>query len=282
MKQLSRRSVLAATALAAASWPARAQDPVETVAYGEDPRQRIDLFGPFGGQRPAPVLVFLPGGGWRTHARTDVWNLPAFARRQGLLLACADYRAMPGAGARAQAEDVAAAVGWIRTNAASRGGDPDRLFVMGHSAGGHLAALINCDPAYLVRHGLSPAELAGVIGLDGACYSATEQRRFLQAHSRTAEFFEVLFEGRMEAFTPAERVGPETPTAPMLLLYAAARPYAVDQNTAFARALTAAGRPHRLYPDRQATHISMAQEFGRHGDRPSRVAAEFIRTGRLP
>lgn len=282
MKQLSRRSVLAATALAAAPWPARAQDATETVAYGEDPRQRMDLFGPFGDQRPAPVLVFLPGGGWRTHARSDVWNLPAFARRQGLLFACADYRAMPGNGARAQAEDAAAAVAWIKSNAGSRGGDPDRLFVMGHSAGGHLAALINCDPVYLARHGLSPSDLAGVIGLDGACYAAAEQRRFLQAHSRTAEFFEVLFEGRMEDFTPADRIQASTPSAPMLLLYAAARPYAAEQNMAFSRALTAAGRPHRLYPDRQATHISMAEEFGRYGDRPTRVAAEFIRTGRLP
>ncbi|WP_296817909.1 alpha/beta hydrolase [Brevundimonas sp.] len=280
MPHLSRRSVLAATALALAG-PAAAQTPPLTRAYGTDPRQQMDLYGPFADDGPAPILMFLPGGGWRTHARTDVWDMPRFARRQGLLFICADYRAMPGNGARAQAQDAAAAVAWIKANAAVHGGDADRVFVMGHSAGGHLAALINCDPTYLGAHGLSPADMAGVILLDGACYDATQQRRFLQAHSRTADYFEVLFEGRMEAFTPADLVTAGTPTAPMLMLFAASRPYAFDQNYGFARALRAADRPYRLVEDRQATHVSMAQAFGRHGDRMGQAAAEFIRTGRL-
>ena len=280
MSKLSRRGVLA-TGLASIAAPTLAQEPVETVSYGLGPRQRIDLYGPFGSDRPAPVLMWLPGGGWRTHERTDVWDLPAFARRNGLLFACCDYRAIPGSGARHMAQDAAAAFAWLRTHAASRGGDPDRIFVMGHSAGGHLAALINCDPTYLAAHGLSPADLAGVILLDGACYDASEQRRFLEAHSRTAAFFEVLFEGRMHDFTPADVIEPETPSAPMLLLYASNRPYALVQNRALARALEAAGRPHRLVEDRAATHISIAQNFGRHGDRMGRVTAAFIETGRL-
>ena len=281
MLQVSRRSVLTATAGLFLAGSARAQTRPRTLAYGADARQQLDLYGPYGDERPAPILMFLPGGGWRTHERTDVWDLPRFAARQGLLLVCADYRAMPGNGARAQAQDAAAAVAWVRANAAAHGGDPDRLFVMGHSAGGHLAALINCDPTYLAAHGLSPSDMAGVILLDGACYDAAQQRRFLQAHSRTADYFEVLFEGRMEAFTPADLVTDLTPTAPILMLFAASRPYAFDQNHAFARALRAAGRPYRLVEDRQATHVSMAQAFGRHGDRMGRVAAAFIRTGEL-
>lgn len=280
MGKLTRRGVVA-TGLSALASPAHAQEPVETIAYGDHPRQQLDLYGPFGEARPAPVLMWLPGGGWRTHARSDVWDLPVFARRNGLLFACCDYRPIPGAGARHMAQDAAAAFAWLRANATARGGDPNRIFLMGHSAGGHLSALINCDPSWLGAQGLSPADLAGVILMDGACYDAAEQRAFLEAHSRTADFFEVLFEGRMEAFTPADLIRAETPSAPMLMLYAASRPYATAQNRAFARALDAAGRPYRLVEDRQATHVSMAQSFGRHGDRMGRIAAAFIASGEL-
>ena len=280
MGKLTRRGVVA-TGLSALASPAHAQEPVETIAYGDHPRQQLDLYGPFGEARPAPVLMWLPGGGWRTHARSDVWDLPVFARRNGLLFACCDYRPIPGAGARHMAQDAAAAFAWLRANATARGGDPNRIFLMGHSAGGHLAALINCDPSWLGAHGLSPADLAGVILMDGACYDAAEQRAFLEAHSRTADFFDVLFEGRMEAFTPADLIRAETPSAPVLMLYAASRPYATAQNRAFARALDAAGRPYRLVEDRQATHVSMAQSFGRHGDRMGRIAAAFIASGEL-
>lgn len=276
---LTRRAALAAAVAAAWARPARAQEAAATFAYGPDPRQAMDLYGPFG-EAPAPVLMFLPGGGWRTHARGDAWSLPVFARRQGLLLAVADYRAMPGNGARAQAQDAAAAFAWLRANAAAHGGDPRRIFVMGHSAGGHLAALISVDPAYLGGHGLAPADIAGTILLDGAAYDAAEQQRFLHAFPRTREFFDVLFEGDYAAFTPADRIDPATPTPPMQLLYASDRPYAQRHNNALARALRRAGRRYALVADREATHITIAQDFGRHGDRLSARAAEFIRTGR--
>lgn len=276
----TRRALLSAT-LASVATPGLAQEARRTAAYGPDPRQQIDIYGPYAGDGPAPILMWLPGGGWRTHDRSDVWSLPAFARRNGLVLAACDYRAIPGHGARHMAQDAAAAFAWIRAHAAEIGGDPARIFVMGHSAGGHLAALINCDPTYLAAHDLSPADQAGTILLDGAAYDATEQAAFLQAHGRTADFFDVLFEGRMPEFTPADLVRPDTPTAPMLILYASARPYAQAQVRAFAAALDRAHRPYQLYADAHATHVSMAQDFGRHGDRIGRVAAAFIETGEL-
>lgn len=276
----SRRAVLLGAGAAGllAAGPTSAQA-AATRAYGPDPRQALDLYGPFG-EPPCPVLMFLPGGGWRTHARSDAWSLPVFARREGLLLAVADYRAMPGNGARAQAQDAAAAFAWLRANAAAHGGDRNRIFVMGHSAGGHLAALISADPVYLAAHGLAPVDIAGTLLLDGAAYDAHEQTRFLQAFPRTREFFDVLFEGDYAAFTPADRLRPDAPGPPMLLIYAADRPYAQRQNAALAAALRRAGRPFRLVPDRSATHVSIAQAFGRHGDRVTARAARFIRTGR--
>lgn len=276
----SRRALLWGVAAALAAGPAQGRQGGATHAYGPHPRQRLDLF-PAAGDGPGPVLMFLPGGGWRTHARTDAWSLPAFARREGLLLAVADYRAMPEAGARAQAQDAAAAFAWLRAHAREHGGDPTRIFVMGHSAGGHLAALISADPSYLAAHGLAPADIAGVLLLDGAAYDAREQTRFLHAFPRTRAYFDALFEGDYAAFTPADRLSAEVPGPPMLLIYAADRPYPQRQNTALAAALRRVGRPNRVIADRGASHLSIAADFGRHGDRVSARAARFIRTGRL-
>src|SRR5690606_38524504 len=119
-----RAFALGLAAGSASAFPALAQTPSSRIAYGPDPRQAIDLYGPYGDQRPAPILMFLPGGGWRTHDIRGVWSLPDFARAQGLLFACSDYRAMPGNGARMQAQDAATAVAWLKANAAALGGDP--------------------------------------------------------------------------------------------------------------------------------------------------------------
>jgi acetyl esterase/lipase len=152
---------------------------------------------------------------------------------------------------------------------------------MGHSAGGQLAALISVDPTYLGRRALRPTDIAGAILLDGAAYAAREQNRFLQAFPRTAQFFRALFGDDLAAYTPADRVRADVDTPPMLLLYASDRDYAHTQNMALSRALRAAGKAHALYPDRDATHVSMASEFGANRDRMGRRAAAFIASGRL-
>jgi acetyl esterase/lipase len=117
--------------------------------------------------RDAPVLVFFYGGRYDTGERG--WYAfvgEAFARR-GIVTIVPDYRHGPDLRYPQFVEDGALAVAWARDNARQYGGDPARLFVGGHSAGAHIAALLGTDKRFLAAHGMSLADLSGVIGISG-------------------------------------------------------------------------------------------------------------------
>jgi acetyl esterase/lipase len=132
-------------------------------------RQTLDLYMPAKRAAKPPLVVFIHGGFW-TLSDDDFGIGPAFAEGllpSGVAVAVVRYRLAPGAKHPAQAEDVAAAVAYLARAAEKHGYDPKRIFLAGHSAGAHLAALVALDPKYLAPHGLSPQALAGVIGFSG-------------------------------------------------------------------------------------------------------------------
>jgi acetyl esterase/lipase len=115
----------------------------------------------------APVVVFFHGGRW-TYGSKDHYRFLGHAlARAGVLCVVAQYRLYPTVRFPAFVDDAARAVAWVRRNIASMDGDPGRIFVMGHSAGAHIAALLATDPAYLARVGEDKQWLAGMIGLAG-------------------------------------------------------------------------------------------------------------------
>ncbi|MFN3682968.1 MAG: alpha/beta hydrolase [Fimbriimonadaceae bacterium] len=142
-----------------------------------DPRQRLDIYAPEKASG-APVVVFFHGGGWRTgDKRQAIQGKDRVLTEAGFLLVSANYRLAPEHRFPAFVRDAAAAVGWVRRNIARYGGDPKRLFVMGHSAGAHLAACLGADPRWLEPHGLKPADLLGAIPLDGGGMRVSEGAR---------------------------------------------------------------------------------------------------------
>ncbi|MCX7799934.1 MAG: alpha/beta hydrolase [Fimbriimonadales bacterium] len=142
------------------------------------PRQVLDVHAPEGA-RGAPVVVFLHGGGWsRGDKRQALRGKQRAFPAAGFVLVSANYRLSPEHPYPAFVQDAAAAVGWVRANIGRFGGDPGRLFVMGHSAGAHLAACLGADPRWLRPHGLRPADLLGVVSLDGGGMDVAESARF--------------------------------------------------------------------------------------------------------
>lgn len=138
------------------------------LAYGDDPRQRFDLYAPVTAtvETPAPALVFFYGGGWDSGSK-DVygWAAQALAAR-GFLVALADYRLVPEALFPAFIQDAAAATARVAEVASRYGGDPDRLGVIGHSAGAHLAMMIALDRRYMQAVG-QPDLIKAAAGLAG-------------------------------------------------------------------------------------------------------------------
>lgn len=139
----------------------------EPQAYGPHPRQVLDVYRPRGATGPAPVVLFFYGGGWTEGARRDYEFVASSLAREGYLVVIPDYRLFPEVTFPGFAEDAAAAAAWVQRNVARHGGDPDRIFVMGHSAGAHLGALVVLWPELVEAAGGDPAGFAGFVGLAG-------------------------------------------------------------------------------------------------------------------
>lgn len=142
--------------------------PAASVVYDRQRNLSLDIYRPAtSANGPAPVVVFLYGGSWRNGERGQYRFVGQRLAQSGALAIVADYRTFPRAVFPGFVEDAAAAVAWARAHAAEHGGDPQRLYVAGHSAGAQIAALIGVDAHYLAPHGMTPRDLAGVIGLSG-------------------------------------------------------------------------------------------------------------------
>jgi len=137
------------------------------IAYGDDPRQKLDVFVPEGAGGNAPVVVFFYGGSWRTGARADYSFAGEALARLGFVAVVPDYRLYPAATFPAFQEDAALALRWARDNARSYHGDPGNIFVMGHSAGAHIGALLTVDPSYARAADVPAGTIRGFIGLAG-------------------------------------------------------------------------------------------------------------------
>lgn len=136
------------------------------VPYGADARQKLDIYAPLGVARP-PVVVFFYGGSWNSGSRGEYKFVGDALASRGIMAVIADYRVYPQVTYPDFLEDSAHAVAWTIRHIQAYGGDPQRLFVAGHSAGGYNAAMIALDPRWLAHFGTSPDMLAGWIGIAG-------------------------------------------------------------------------------------------------------------------
>ena len=125
------------------------------------------MYQPAKGIRHAPLVVFFYGGSWSSGDRADFRFVGEALASQGIVTLIADYRLSPAHRYPAFVHDSALAVRWAFDHAGQYGGDPARLFVMGHSAGAYNAAMVALDARWLAPLGMRPAQLAGWIGLAG-------------------------------------------------------------------------------------------------------------------
>lgn len=146
--------------------PQRGLEKAINLSYGDNLRQRLDIYTPENAS-DAPVVVFFYGGSWRDGSK-DLYEFVAQAMTsRGFVAVVPDYRLYPEVRFPAFVEDAASAVAHTREIVHRYGGDPDKLFVMGHSAGAHIAAMLATDGRYLEAVGGSREWLRGLIGLSG-------------------------------------------------------------------------------------------------------------------
>lgn len=138
------------------------------IAYGADPRKSLDVYVPdVLSVDPAPVVVFIHGGAWQTGSKDQYRFVGSGLAEKGYIAVVANYRLNPDVRFPVFVADAAEAVAWTLRNIGQFGGDPGRVFVMGHSAGAHTAMLLALDRRYLAAAGASPDDIRGAIGLSG-------------------------------------------------------------------------------------------------------------------
>ena len=140
------------------------------LAFGKHANQKLDIYIPKGAhdtKAPHPTLLFFHGGSWTNGEREGYGFLGrAFAAR-GYVAVIADYRKYPEVQFPAFVEDAASAIHWVKNNISAHQGNAENLFIMGHSAGAHIAMLAVLDPQYMAKYGLNSENVKGIIGLAG-------------------------------------------------------------------------------------------------------------------
>lgn len=137
----------------------------QNIAFGSDPRQKLDIYAPRDAKN-APVVIFFYGGSWDSGRRQDYEFAARALASKGFVTVVPDYRLVPQVRFPAFVEDGAAAVAWTRANIARHGGNPARIGVTGHSAGAYIALMLALDPQWLARVG-APGAIKAAVGLAG-------------------------------------------------------------------------------------------------------------------
>lgn len=180
--------------------------PTATLSYGPAARQQITLYRPVRGGRGRPLVLYVHGGGWAAGSHKSVYGLPDWANRTNIWFGSVGYRYLPQAPVETQAADIGAAIRKAQREARRHGYAADRIILMGHSSGAHLAALVATDPRYA---GTAFTAIRAVITVDGSAFHVPVQlasgqgevmRQFRNAFGADAK--------RQAALSPALQAGP--------------------------------------------------------------------------
>ncbi len=189
-----------------------------------------------------------------------------------------NYRLSPAVRHPAHVEDVAQALAWIVDHIASHGGDPKRIFLMGHSAGAHLAALVTADEAYLNKLGKSPAMISGVILLDSAGYDIPRNLDDFANSPLPRSLYKDAFGKDRQTWIQASpiRYVQRGEILPPFLVFYSDRKSSETISKEFVAALQGAEIPAVAVLAKGKNHRALSHDIGQPDDGPSRLILEFL------
>lgn len=279
--------LLAAVALLS---EAQAQDVKRNIPYADPAheRQLLDVYSPRDAKN-LPVVFWIHGGGWQTGDKTSVQIKPKFFVDQGFVFVSTNYRLLPSVDMVTLVRDIAKSIRWVHDHVAEYGGDPQRLFIMGHSAGAQLAALICIDDRYLKAEGLSLAILKGCVPVDGDTYDVPAIIETAETRRRVHGLPQAKF-GHREKFgnDPAKHrdfsavthVARDKGIPPFLILHVAEHPDTSAQAQRLGNVLRDAGVPVTVFGAKETTHNKLNADLGLPDDPATKALSDFLKKAR--
>jgi acetyl esterase/lipase len=265
---------------------ASAQKSTNDIPYADPAHERqvLDVYAAADASN-LPVVFWIHGGGWVTGDKTEVHIKPRVFSERGFVFVSTNYRLLPDVQMEEIIRDVAKALGWVHKNIRQHGGDPSRIFVMGHSAGAQLAALLCIDDRYLKSEGVPFQVLTGCVPVDGDTYD-------LPAIIMTAEMRQALHKLPLPEFghrvkfgnDPKKHIGFSAVThvakgkgiPPFLILHVAGHPDVTAQAQRLGAALKSADVPVKIYGAKETTHNQLNDNLGLPDDPATKELFAFL------
>jgi acetyl esterase/lipase len=244
---------------------------VETDGSKSDLR-KLDIYHPERG-KDLPVMIYVHGGGWTRGDKKAVGQKVSLFCLEDYVFVSVNYRMLPETKVPAQAQDVAAAVAWVHDHAKDYGGNPDRLFLMGHSAGAHLVSLVATNETLLGNCGKDLSAIKGLIELDTA---ALDVPRLMQS---ARGMYPKVFGDDPEIhklISPYEHVAPGKSIPPFLLVVADNNAGKIEQSNAMAKKLQEAGVRAEVIEAPDKTHGTLNQDLGEADDKITERVKRFL------
>ena len=265
---------------------AQAQNLTSNIPYADSghERQVLDIYAPDDAEQ-LPVIFWIHGGGWQTGDKTDVQIKPRVFADRGFVFVSTNYRLLPEVDMGELIRDVAKALGWVHKNISEHGGDPGRIFVMGHSAGAQLAALLCIDERYLKAEGVPFEALKGCVPVDGDTYDlpaiiATAEIRQTVHGLPLPEFGHRVKFGndpkKHVDFSAVTHVAKGNGIPPFLILHVAGHPDVTAQARRLGAVLQQADVPVTLFGARETTHNKLNADLGLPNDPATRELFSFL------
>jgi arylformamidase len=265
---------------------AQAQDVKRNIPYADPPqdRQVLDVYSPSHAKN-RPVVFWIHGGGWQTGDKSSVQIKPQAFVDKGFVFVSTNYRLLPNVDMGTIVGDIARSIRWVHDHIAEYGGDPERLFVMGHSAGAQLAALVCTDDRYLKAEGLSLAIIKGCVPVDGDTYDVPAIIEVAETRWRVHGLPKAKFGHREKFgndpekhkdFSAVTHVAKDKGIPPFLILHVAEHPDTSAQAQRLGNVLKDAGIPVTVFGAKETTHNKINANLGTNDDPATKALFEFL------
>jgi acetyl esterase/lipase len=270
----------------ALSIEAQAQVIKRDVAYASPAQERqvLDVYSPPDAKN-LPVVFWIHGGGWQTGDKSSIQLKPKAFTDKGFVFVSTNYRLLPQVDMGTIIRDIAKSIRWVHDHIAEYGGDPERIFVMGHSAGAQLAAIVCTDDRYLKAEGVSLAVIKGCVPVDGDTYDVpaiietAETRRRVHGQPQAKFGHREKFGNdpvKHRDFSAVTHVAKDKGIPPFLIMHVADHPDTSAQAQRLAEALKNAGVPVKVYGARESTHNKINADIGLPDDPGTKALFEFV------